>query len=920
MVRPSRNDIRESAHAFAREWEGETSERGEAQTFWTDFLLIFGIERRRVHAAFERHARRTSTGGGGFIDLLWPSMLLAEHKSAGEDLDEAMDQALDYIDSLGDREMPRLVVVSDFARMKVLDLDHDSPEPFEFRLGDLPREIDRFLVLAGYVNRQFEVEDAVNVEAAELLGKVYDEIAATGYAPHALPIFIVRVLFLLFGDNTGLWPRKQFEDVVRNRTAEDGSDLGMWLGRLFTVLDTEDAARTTTLDEDLAAFPFVNGGLYRERIDPPDTTRAMRDQLLDASAFDWSKISPAVFGSMFQSVMDKVARRHLGAHYTSEANIFKVIRPLFLDALEAELEACGSSKARLQNFHTRLGTLTFLDPACGCGNFLVIAYRELRRLERETLLRLPGAIQMTTDLEAWRKVTLDQFHGIEVEEFPVRIAETAMYLVDHLENEALGASFGINIADLPLTESAEIRCANALALPWADVLGPTECSFLLGNPPYGGKHLLDDEQTADMARIFAGHRQGGSLDYVAAWYKLAGDYLAASIGKAAGAFVSTNSVTQGEQVPALWPLLHKLGLHITFAWRTFDWTSEGRGRAHVHVVIIGFCHSGKAPSGTLYEYDAATSSSVARDVPQINGYLVAFDEVYAASRTVPLAPVKPVVYGSKPVDGGHLLLTRDEADGVRRTDAIAAQYIRPLLSDTEFLSGEERFCFWLEDADPADIRHSPTLTARLASVRAFRAASKKEQTKENAKTPGLFAEIRRPTDTFIFIPIHSSATRWLIPMGFVSASENAIVHNSGAYIEGADLALFGILQSEMFSAWQRTVGGRIKSDYRFNNRLVYNTFPFPQPSDGQRKRIEEAANEVLLARAARPRSSLAVLYDPLTQPGDLVLAHRRLDQAVDGAFGRRARLGEAERLSFLFGEYVRLLSAGQLTPPTRRRR
>jgi hypothetical protein len=482
MVRPSRNDIRESAHAFAREWEGETSERGEAQTFWTDFLLIFGIERRRVHAAFERHARRTSTGGGGFIDLLWPSMLLAEHKSAGEDLDEAMDQALDYIDSLGDREMPRLVVVSDFARMKVLDLDHDSPEPFEFRLGDLPREIDRFLVLAGYVNRQFEVEDAVNVEAAELLGKVYDEIAATGYAPHALPIFIVRVLFLLFGDNTGLWPRKQFEDVVRNRTAEDGSDLGMWLGRLFTVLDTEDAARTTTLDEDLAAFPFVNGGLYRERIDPPDTTRAMRDQLLDASAFDWSKISPAVFGSMFQSVMDKVARRHLGAHYTSEANIFKVIRPLFLDALEAELEACGSSKARLQNFHTRLGTLTFLDPACGCGNFLVIAYRELRRLERETLLRLPGAIQMTTDLEAWRKVTLDQFHGIEVEEFPVRIAETAMYLVDHLENEALGASFGINIADLPLTESAEIRCANALALPWADVLGPTECSFLLGNP------------------------------------------------------------------------------------------------------------------------------------------------------------------------------------------------------------------------------------------------------------------------------------------------------------------------------------------------------------------------------------------------------------------------------------------------------
>lgn len=542
VVRPSRNDIRESARAFAHEWEGETRERGEAQSFWTDFLLIFGIQRRRAHAAFERHARRSSTGGGGFMDLLWPGMLLAEHKSAGEDLDEAIDQALDYVESLDDREMPRLVVVSDFARMKILDLEDEAPEAFEFPLADLPREVDRFLVLAGYVSRKFEAEDAVNVQAAELLGKVYDEIAATGYPGHQLRIFIVRVLFLLFGDDTGLWPREQFADLVRNRTAEDGSDLGMWLGRLFIALDTEQSHRTTALDEDIAAFPFVNGGLYQERIDPPDTTRAMRDRLLDASAFDWSKISPAVFGSMFQSVMDPQARRHLGAHYTSEANIFKLIRPLFLDALEAEFVACGSSKARLRAFHEKLGELTFLDPACGCGNFLVIAYRELRRLERETILRLnPGDVQMTTELHTLRKVSLDQFYGIEVEEFPVRIAETAMYLVDHLENEELGASFGVNIPDLPLTGSAEIRCANALQVPWEEVLDPKECSFLLGNPPYGGKHLLDDEQKADLARIFAGHPQGGSLDYVSGWFKLAADYLATSAGTAIGAFVATNS-------------------------------------------------------------------------------------------------------------------------------------------------------------------------------------------------------------------------------------------------------------------------------------------------------------------------------------------------------------------------------------------
>lgn len=914
MVRPSRNDIRESARAFAHEWEGETRERGEAQSFWTDFLLIFGIQRRRAHAAFERHARRSSTGGGGFMDLLWPGMLLAEHKSAGENLDEAIDQALDYVESLDDREMPRLVVVSDFARMKILDLEDEAPQAFEFPLADLPREVDRFLVLAGYVSRKFEAEDAVNVQAAELLGKVYDEIAATGYPGHQLRIFIVRVLFLLFGDDTGLWPREQFADLVRNRTSEDGSDLGMWLGRLFIALDTEQSHRTTALDEDIAAFPFVNGGLYQERIDPPDTTRAMRDRLLDASAFDWSKISPAVFGSMFQSVMDVQARRHLGAHYTSEANIFKLIRPLFLDALEAEFAACSSSKARLRTFHKKLGELTFLDPACGCGNFLVIAYRELRRLERETLLRLnPGEIQMTTELHTLRKVSLDQFHGLEVEEFPVRIAETAMYLVDHLENETLGASFGVNIPDLPLTASAEIRCANALQLPWEEALDPKECSYLLGNPPYGGKHLLDDQQKADLARIFAGHPQRGSLDYVSGWFKLAADYLAASAGTAIGAFVATNSITQGEQVPALWPVLHATGLHITFAWRTFDWTSEARGKAHVHVVIIGFGRSRQTPSRTLYEYDGETGTSVALQVPTINGYLIAFDEVYPASRTQPLVAVPHVVYGSKPADKGHLLLTAEEAEEIGRTDPVAASYIRPLMSATEFLSGEDRFCLWLEDANPAEIRLSPTLTARLNAVRAFREASTKTQTKDMALTPGLFAEVRRPTGDFVFIPIHASAARRLIPMGFVSADENAIVHNSGAYVQGADLALFGILQSEMFSVWQRIVGGRIKSDYRFNNRLVYNTFPFPtSTTDNQRERIEAAAGEVLSARASHPDSSLADLYHPLTSPSDLVRAHRRLDQAVDGAFGRRSRLGEAERMSFLFARYVRLANAGQL--------
>jgi len=847
-------------------------------------------------------------------------MLLAEHKSAGEDLDEAMQQALDYVESLPEQDMPRLLVVSDFAQMRVLDLEDETPEAFEFPLSALSREVDRFLVLAGYTSLKFETEDAVNVEAAELLGKVYDEISATGYPDHPLRIFIVRVLFLLFGDDTGLWPRQQFADLLRNRTAEDGSDLGMWLGRLFTVLNTADNRRTTALDEDLAAFPHVNGGLYEEPIEPPDTTRAMRDRLLEASAFDWSKISPAVFGSMFQSVMDPKARRHLGAHYTSEANILRVIRPLFLDDLEKELEAAVSG-ARLRAFQKKLGELKFLDPACGCGNFLVIAYRELRRLEREALLRLhPENVQMTTELQTWRRVTLDQFFGLEIEEFPVRIAETAIYLVDHLENEKLGASFGVNIADLPLAATAQIRWGNALEVPWGDVLEPRQCSYLLGNPPYGGKHLLGEDQRADLAKVFADHPQKGTMDFVSGWFKLAADYLAAGDGTTAGGFVATNSVTQGEQVPALWPALHRAGLHINFAWRTFDWTSEARGRAHVHVVIIGFVHSATPVSGTIFEVDIETQTSIAREARTINGYLVAFDEVYPASRTKPIADAPPVVYGSKPTDRGNLLLNAEEAAEIRKSDPVAGRYIRPLLSTEEFLDGVERFCIWLHDADPADLRKSPTLRTRLEAVKRFREESSKAQTREKAAEPGLFAEIRTPQQDFIFIPIHSSGDRKFIPMGFVRAEARAIVHNSGAFIETTDLAHFGMLQSEMFSIWQRVVGGRIKSDYRFNNRLVYNTFPFPEIGDLQRSRIEEAASAVLEARAAHDGASLADLYDPLATPRDLVHAHRELDRAVDLSFDRRKQLGETERMAFLFDEHVRLLEAGQLVGTDKRRR
>jgi hypothetical protein len=843
----------------------------------------------------------------GFIDLLWPGMLLAEHKSGGASLDAAMSQALDYVDGLDNKDLPRLVIVSNFARMRILDLEDDERRSFELDLLDLPKEIDRLLVLAGYSRRRLTPEPKANADAAELLARVYDEIDTSGYDEHSLRVFMVRVLFVLFADDTGLWQRDQFSDLLRDRTAEDGSDLGMWIARLFSVLDKSEAKRTSTLDEDLASFPHVNGSVFSEPLDPPDTTRSMRERLLEATAFDWSQISPAVFGSIFQSVMDPSSRRELGAHYTSEEHILKLIEPLFLDELKSELNACGRSKRKLREFHLHLGQLGLLDPACGCGNFLVVAYRELRKLELEVLKRLhPGDIQMTTDLRDWRQVSPRQFAGIELEEFPARIAETAMYLVDHQANEDLGRHFGVPVVELPLPPGAQIEVGNALAVEWATVLPPDSCTHVLGNPPYAGKHLLNTEQRADLERVLGPHTSPGSLDYVSAWFVKAANYMANNSDIRA-AFVATNSITQGEQVPHLWPVLHRLGVHITFAWRTFNWTSEARGAAHVHVVIIGFRRLEQPESATLHEFDPDSVASLERRVPALNGYLIAGAEIYPAGRSRPLADeTPPITYGAKPADGGSLLLTTEEASAIRRNDPVAANYVRPMLSATEFLNGKERFCLWLTDANPSDMRASSTLRARLAAVRAFREDSTKQKTREMADLPGLFAEVRRPKGGFVFVPRHASAGRHLIPMGFVTPELEAVVHDSGAYVEEADLAHFGLLQSEMFAAWQRTVGGRIKSDYRFNNRLVYNTFPFPSLSSAQRKRIAAFAQAILDARAAHPDASLADLYSPIGAPANLVKAHRDLDKAVDAFFSRRKRLSEADRLSLLFSRYVEL--------------
>ena len=910
------NEMRERAYAFVREWKDETSERAEAQSFWTDWFNIFGLKRRGT-IAFEQAAKRDSTGGQGWLDAFWPKHLAIEHKSAGKSLDEAIDQACDYLGSVQHSQWPRYVVSSDFQNFLILDLE--TSEKTAFSIAELPQNIEMFGWIAGYQRRSFAEEDEVNVHAAELMGRLYDLLDASGYGGHDLDVLLVRLVFIMFADDTGVWEKNRFTDYLENRTAEDGSDLGPRLSLLLQVLDTPKTQRQTSLDEDLARFPHINGALFAETIRMPSFDRAMRERLIEAAGFDWSGISPAVFGSMFQSVMDAERRRNLGAHYTREQNILKVIEPLFLDELRARLDSASSVQA-LRRLRDDLSRLTFFDPACGCGNFLIVAYRELRRLELELLRKirdLEGVkTQLTTDLDKHRSIAVDQFYGVDVEEFPVRIAQVAMYLVDHLANLELDEEFGMWFPSFPITASAHIELGNALRMDWRELLPPEECSYLFGNPPFHGMAFTTAEQQEDNRLVFAGvdakGLRTGRLDYVACWYAKALGYLADSEARAA--FVSTNSVTQGEQARTMGPLLERHGFEIDFAHRTFPWTSEARGKAHVHVVVIGFSKVGRAKTKMLYEYPDAKGAPIGRLTDHINFYLEGHATA-PAKRYEPLLPGLPIASkGSQPTDGGNLIVAAADYDRVA-ADFVAAKYLRPFRQATEMLHDRPRWCLWLVDAPPSDLRASPLLKERLAAVAASRKASKTVSVQAQAKAPALFTQIRQPQTRYLALPEVSSKNRDYIPGRFYGP--DVIAGNKLILWPDAPLWLFGYLQSAAFMAWVRAFAGRMKSDFSISPSTVYFTFPFVMPRAGALARVEEAAQAVLNAREAHPGESLADLYDSLAMPSDLRKAHDRLDAVIDGLY-RLKKPTSAERLTRLCAEYAAL--ATPLEAASRRKR
>jgi hypothetical protein len=900
------SEIRSRARAFVNEWAGETREAAERQSFWNEWFEIFGIRRRR-RVTFQRNVRKLS-GTTGQIDAFWPGTILVEHKSAGEDLDKAMDQAEGYLQGLPEEELPRLIVLSDFARFRVLNLE--TREEVEFPLDELPDRIELFTFLAGYRPRWFAEQDEINVKAAQLMGVLYERLAKSGYSLHELRLLLVRLLFLMFSDDTGLWGETGlFEDYIERKTAEDGSDLGMHLAALFEVLDQPVEQRQTTMDESLSSFPYVDGDLFSERIPLAAFDADMRSTLLRVCRFNWSKISPAIFGSMFQSVMSAEERRAIGAHYTTERNILKTIGPLFLDELHARLDTADDDRTKLRKLFRDLRELRFFDPACGCGNFLVLAYTELRRIELEVLRRLQRLDrtvqegQLSADVRLLSQVDVDQFYGIEYEEFPARIAEVAMYLADHLANQELGREFGLSYARIPLKSAANIHIKNALRIDWNSVLPAQDCSYVFGNPPFVAKKRRSDEQVEDMERLFGGTTV---LDYVSSWFEKASLYVKGHQTRVA--FVATNSITQGEQVPELWPRLLDRGMRLDFAHRTFKWTSEAPGRAAVHVVIIGFSDGGRRKVKLLYDYDKPTIDEPhERVVTEINPYLAdAPADVIPTRARTPLLPVPAMRFGSMPNDGGHLILDRETRDAISANDPIASKYIRVLLGADGMLDGTERWCLWLKGADPSDLRASSELHQRLAAVKEYREKSKRAATRKLAATPALFGEIRQPAKRYICVPRHTSENRRYIPMVF--ADPQTIAHDSTLTIETDDAYIFGLLHSAMWMAWVRAVAGRLKSDFRISAEFVYNTFPWPDPpSKAARDRVATAAQAVIDARDRYPGSTLADLYDPLTMPADLYRAHQDLDRLVDGLYGRGA-FDEVKRLATLLKRYAQLTS------------
>ena len=920
------NEVRRRLQLFAKEHSSDRDEKQYAQQFMRDFYACFGLSKSSA-SMFEKKVLKFGNKRG-FIDSFIPGVLLVEQKTTGEDLYRAFEQAKDYALAITNEfEKPHYILVCDFQTFHLYHLHSLEKEPLVCTLAEISKRADWFMFLVDKRVIAYSEELPVNRKAVEQIAKLHDALLKANYTGKDLESFLTRLLFCLFADDTGIFGEDgQFKKLVA-KTKEDGSDLGMAIAMLFQVLNTAHDKRQTNLDEALNAFEYVNGGLFSEQIAIPSFDFDLRTILVKCSELDWSGISPAIFGAMFQSVLEagatdtahrKESRRELGAHYTSERNILKVIQPLFLDDLHKEFEQ-ATNKTKLQALYDKLHKLKFFDPACGCGNFLVIAYRELRRIENDVIAKLyfKGEQGGLLDVREYCKVSIEQFYGIEIDDAAVHIARVAMYITDHQLNLESGSRFGQTRATVPLISTPHIQQGNALRTDWNSVIKAEDCDFIFGNPPFIGYSVQSKEQKEDLDLIFRHIQGAGVLDYVCAWYAKAA-YFIDTNDKIECAFVSTNSITQGEQPAVLWKELLRHNIVINFAHRTFKWNNEGRGVAAVHCVIIGFAKFNRKVK-ELFTYDGISGDEKRNLANQINAYLVDAANVLLEKTKQHISKNAPLMYrGSQPTDGGNLLLNDEEKAELIAKEAGAEKFIKKFLMGEEFINGISRWCLWLNEASASELKLLPNVLKRIEAVKKMRLESSKEATQKLASVPYLFGEIKQPKTNYLALPSVSSERRKYIPIDFLS--KDIICGNKIYCVENATLFDFGVLTSAMHMSWTRAVCGRLKSDYNYAITVVYNNFIFPYDvSNDSIDLINECANDILVARRFHENSTLADLYDPLTMPLELVKAHEANDKAVDKAYGYKGADDDASRVAFLFKRYEELTSLLPVTVVKKKR-
>lgn len=893
--------IRNNAIAFQDRWKNSSgNERSDAQTFLYELLRdVYGVDPRRV-GTFEKKVHPTSNTNG-YIDMLWPGRILIEMKSRGKSLDKAHEQARKYAFSIeNDEDLPEFIMVCNFDNIRLYNLL--TNQQFEFQTSSLSENVQLLSILTDQATQlDLVVDKELNTTAAYKMARLHDKLKANRYDGHQLEVYLVRILFCLFADHTGIFFKRQFYKYVLDSKA-DGSDLAGRMTTLFEVLNTPNTERMPNLPGELANFPYVNGGLFQEPLRSASFDEQMYGLLIECCEFDWSTISPAIFGAMFQSVMDPDKRTSLGEQYTPQYIIKKVLKPLFIDDLYAEFEHCKGNAISLDAFHQKIATMKFLDPACGCGNFLIVAYGLLRKLEIEVLRTkypLNEMIPHNVDFDQLVKVNVNQFYGIEIEEFPCIIAQAGMWLIDHKMNNEVAQEFGRPFCRIPLSAHANICQRNALTEDWSTIVPNSEVNYIFGNPPFYGCKKMKPAQRQEVRSVFDNCPNAGLLDYVSAWFMCAAKYMDGTRIKAA--FVATNSIIQGEQVAVLWkPLFEQHGIQLNFGYRPFKWSNEAQDVAMVHCVILGFQAFADEREKQIYAADGSVES-----VSVLNPYLDGIPEITLIGRREhPISNVPEISTGNKPIDNGNYLFTKADKDAFVAEEPLSASLFHCWYGSEEFLQKKPRYCLLVKDCPPDQLVHMPHVQERINNVRQYRLRSTDAGTRRLSEFPKQFHITNIPNVDYLLIPEVSSEKREYIPMGFMTPDN--LTSNLAKLMPNASMYHFGILTSRMHMVWVRAIGGRLEERYRYSIKIIYNNFPWPTVTTKQRQRVEELAQQIIAVRNQYPTCTYKQLYGIETMPDDLRVAHHELDKYVAKLYGLSINATDKDCLVELLHRYNEL--------------